>query len=76
LAKTVDHTVLKLDANSVAIDGMCAEARTEGFKVRFYIHCSSVVFPFIDSSMLQNPPTRNKSSRTSAEPPSSPYASA
>lgn len=33
LALTVDHTVLKLDATSVAIDGLCSEARTEGFKV-------------------------------------------
>jgi deoxyribose-phosphate aldolase len=32
LAKTVDHTVLKLDATSVAIDGLCSEARTENFK--------------------------------------------
>jgi deoxyribose-phosphate aldolase len=39
LALTVDHTVLKLDATSVAIDGLCSEARTEGFKVRFgHIH--------------------------------------
>jgi deoxyribose-phosphate aldolase len=36
LALTVDHTVLKLDATSVAIDGLCSEARTEGFKVRFH----------------------------------------
>lgn len=33
LALTVDHTVLKLDATSTAIDGLCSEARTEGFKV-------------------------------------------
>jgi deoxyribose-phosphate aldolase len=33
LAATVDHTVLKLDATSTAIDGLCSEARTEGFKV-------------------------------------------
>ncbi|KAL6712479.1 hypothetical protein ACN47E_000356 [Coniothyrium glycines] len=32
LAKTVDHTVLKLDATSKAIDGLCSEARTEDFK--------------------------------------------
>jgi deoxyribose-phosphate aldolase len=37
LALTVDHTVLKLDATSVAIDGLCSEARTEGFKVCFFI---------------------------------------
>lgn len=34
LAKTIDHTVLKLDATSSAIDGLCSEARTEEFKVR------------------------------------------
>jgi deoxyribose-phosphate aldolase len=34
LALTIDHTVLKLDATSVAIDGLCSEARTEEFKVR------------------------------------------
>ena len=33
LAKTVDHTALKLDATSPVIDGLCSEARTEGFKV-------------------------------------------
>jgi deoxyribose-phosphate aldolase len=33
LALTIDHTVLKLDATSAAIDGLCSEARTEGFKV-------------------------------------------
>ncbi|OAL56547.1 aldolase [Pyrenochaeta sp. DS3sAY3a] len=32
LAKTVDHTVLKLDATSTAIDALCSEARTDGFK--------------------------------------------
>lgn len=32
LAKTIDHTVLKLDATSTAIDGLCSEARTEKFK--------------------------------------------
>ncbi|CAI9633334.1 unnamed protein product [Alternaria burnsii] len=32
LAKTVDHTVLKLDATTTAIDGLCSEARTENFK--------------------------------------------
>lgn len=33
LALTVDHTVLKLDATTSAIDGLCSEARTEEFKV-------------------------------------------
>lgn len=35
LAKTMDHTVLKLDAKEAAIDSLCAEARVEGFKVGF-----------------------------------------
>ena len=34
LAKTIDHTVLKLDATQSVIDGLCSEARTENFKVR------------------------------------------
>jgi hypothetical protein len=33
LAKTVDHTVLKLDAKEATVDALCAEARVEGFKV-------------------------------------------
>lgn len=33
LAKTVDHTVLKLDATTAQIDSLCSEARTEDFKV-------------------------------------------
>jgi deoxyribose-phosphate aldolase len=37
LAKTVDHTVLKLDAKEAAIDALCAEARVEGFKVGFWM---------------------------------------
>ncbi|KAL1611477.1 hypothetical protein SLS59_000196 [Nothophoma quercina] len=32
LAKTVDHTVLKLDATGAQIDSLCSEARTEDFK--------------------------------------------
>jgi deoxyribose-phosphate aldolase len=32
LALTIDHTVLKLDANAKAIDELCSEARTEEFK--------------------------------------------
>ena len=35
-AETIDHTVLKLDATSKQIDALCSEARTEGFKVRWY----------------------------------------
>jgi hypothetical protein len=38
LAQTVDHTVLKLDATSAQIDSLCSEARTEGFKVGYYLH--------------------------------------
>lgn len=41
LSKTIDHTVLKLDATSAAIDGLCSEARTERFKVScFYLSWS------------------------------------
>ncbi|KAF1941255.1 aldolase [Clathrospora elynae] len=32
LARTMDHTVLKLDTTGVVVDGLCGEARTEGFK--------------------------------------------
>lgn len=32
IAKTVDHTVLKLDAKEAQIDSLCAEARVENFK--------------------------------------------
>lgn len=35
-AKTVDHTVLKLDVKEAGIDGLCSEARTEGFKVSLF----------------------------------------
>ena len=36
LAKTIDHTVLKLDATSAQIDSLCSEARTEEFKVSHF----------------------------------------
>ncbi|KAJ9665842.1 hypothetical protein H2201_003966 [Coniosporium apollinis] len=32
VAKFIDHTLLKLDATGAQIDGLCAEARNEGFK--------------------------------------------
>lgn len=32
-ARTIDHTLLKLDATGSQIDALCSEARTEGFKV-------------------------------------------
>lgn len=34
-AKTIDHTLLKLDATSKQIDDLCAEARVAGFAVCF-----------------------------------------
>lgn len=34
-ARTVDHTLLKLDATSNQIDDLCAEARVAGFAVCF-----------------------------------------
>ena len=33
LAKTIDHTLLKLEARAVQIDALCAEARVDGFAV-------------------------------------------
>lgn len=38
-AQTIDHTVLKLDVKKEGIDALCAEARTEGFKVG-HVSCS------------------------------------
>lgn len=34
LAKTIDHTLLKLEAKRVQFDALCAEARVDGFAVR------------------------------------------
>lgn len=34
LAKTVDHTLLKLDATEAQIDALCEEAKTDKFAVR------------------------------------------
>jgi deoxyribose-phosphate aldolase len=52
LALTIDHTVLKLDANAKVIDDLCSEARTEEFKVcepaRRRIH----MLPFLNSDFL------------------------
>jgi deoxyribose-phosphate aldolase len=38
LARSVDHTVLKLDATAAQIDALCSEARTEGFKVCDFLY--------------------------------------
>jgi deoxyribose-phosphate aldolase len=43
LAKTVDHTLLKLDAKKEGIDSLCSEARIEGFKVSVMV--PHVFFP-------------------------------
>jgi len=40
LSKTIDHTVLKLDATSKSIDGLCSEARTDQFKVSWLCFAS------------------------------------
>lgn len=32
-ARTIDHTLLKIEATSKQIDGLCAEARVAGFAV-------------------------------------------
>jgi deoxyribose-phosphate aldolase len=55
LALTVDHTVLKLDANTVAIDGLCAEARTEGFKVCYLMFLYAFICSFVHSFSLDSP---------------------
>ena len=34
LAKTIDHTLLKLDVRPVQFDELCSEARVDGFAVR------------------------------------------
>ena len=33
-AKTIDHSLLKLEAKAVQFDDLCAEARVDGFAVR------------------------------------------
>lgn len=37
-AKSIDHTLLKLDATKEQIDKLCEEARRHNFKVRPYIY--------------------------------------
>jgi deoxyribose-phosphate aldolase len=54
LALTVDHTVLKLDATSVAIDGLCSEARTESFKVCCSRNSLDISRAFTFASMINN----------------------
>jgi hypothetical protein len=36
IARTIDHTLLKLDANPKQIDELCAEARVANFAVWFF----------------------------------------
>ena len=45
-AKTIDHTLLKLESKAVQIDALCAEARVDGFAVGSNIYCESSVEPF------------------------------
>jgi deoxyribose-phosphate aldolase len=53
LAKTIDHTLLKLDAGREQIDALCSEARTEGFKVCGFLLCSWIwVVCLLDRGML------------------------
>lgn len=40
-ARTIDHTILKLEASQEDIDRLCAEARKYVFKVRQDIHQNS-----------------------------------
>ena len=40
-ARTIDHTLLKLETTAVQIDALCAEARVHGFAVsglQYYAH--------------------------------------
>ena len=41
--RTIDHTLLKLDAKAVQVDDLCAEARVDGFAVCGLLDCSLVV---------------------------------
>lgn len=36
-AKTIDHTLLKLEARPVQFDELCSEARVDGFAVRLNV---------------------------------------
>lgn len=62
--KTVDHTLLKLEARDVQFDELCAEARTDGFAVRRFLVADCrrladafVIRPFVfDRSMSSNAP--------------------
>lgn len=38
-AKTIDHTLLKLDATGKQVDTLCDEARRNNFKVCHFSHC-------------------------------------
>jgi hypothetical protein len=56
LAKTVDHTLLKLEATATQIDAICAEARRDGFKVcpmRFFCHFAAVASRFDENLSMK-----------------------
>lgn len=38
-AKTIDHTLLKLDATEKQVDTLCKEARRLNFKVCHFLQC-------------------------------------
>lgn len=38
--KTIDHTLLKLEARPLQFDDLCAEARVDGFAVCQGLYCS------------------------------------
>ena len=40
-AKTIDHTLLKLDATGEQVDSLCEEAKIFNFKVCNVLHCIS-----------------------------------
>lgn len=39
-AKTIDHTLLKLEASGEQVDTLCKEAEIHGFKVCYFFQCS------------------------------------
>ena len=41
LAKTIDHTLLKLDVRPIQFDELCSEARVDGFAVRERTPCDT-----------------------------------
>jgi hypothetical protein len=53
-AGTIDHTLLKLDATTKQIDALCAEARTEEFKVSYSFFVDEHVGPWTHYASMFN----------------------